>query len=272
MHTFQIKGDSLLHRLNPLSKVIALLPVMLLIALTTDPWTPLAFILLTLLLVVVGGRIPFGRVVRIAAPVAVLMVGFVFFYPLVIRRELVADSPLLWQWGPLTVHEAGVQFGVTTALRVYALVLFSLPFSLTTDASDFVRALVQQWRLPYKLGYGALAALRFVPMLQHEFMTIRAAHRVRGLSTEGGLRTYLWQARHYAIPLLVSAIRQAERTALAMDSRAFGAFPTRTYARRMHFAARDYLFIGAFWLLCLLILAALWQLGLLGRLVWLQIM
>jgi energy-coupling factor transport system permease protein len=161
-------------------------------------------------------------------------------------------------------------YGLATALRVYALVLLSLIFSFTTDASDFIRALVQQWRLPYKIGYGALAAFRFVPMLQSELRVIQAAHRVRGVAGGGGLRGAYVQARRYAVPLLATAIRQAERTALAMDGRAFGAYATRTYYRQCSFSFRDYVFVGGFWLVSLLIIIGLWRTGLLGPLVLLQ--
>lgn len=270
MQAFYVDRDSLLHRLNPLSKVLATLPVLAFVALTTEPWTPLAFIALTAALVLGLGQIPLGLFLRVAAPLALLMLGFLLVYPFVVRRELVEGSPLLFTLGPLAVYEAGAMYGLATALRVYALILLSLPFSLTTDASDFIRALVQQWRLPYKLGYGALAAFRFVPMLQSELRVIQAAHRVRGVAAGGGLRGAYAQARRYAVPLLATAIRQAERTALAMDGRAFGAYPARTYYRRMAFAPRDYWFVGGFWLVSLLLVLALWWGGLLGPLVFLQ--
>jgi energy-coupling factor transport system permease protein len=44
------------------------------------------------------------------------------------------------------------------------------------------------------------------------------------------------------VPLLTGAIRKAERVALAMDARGFGAYPTRTYYRRSVFTWRDLAF------------------------------
>jgi energy-coupling factor transport system permease protein len=93
---------------------------------------------------------------------------------------------------------------------------------------------------------------------------------VRGIAGGGGLRGTYHQARRYAVPLLATAIRQAERTALAMDGRAFGAYPTRTYYRQFRFTMADYLFIGGFWLTGVLIVIGLWWAGLLGPLVLLQ--
>ncbi|WP_373324486.1 hypothetical protein [Reticulibacter mediterranei] len=69
---------------------------------------------------------------------------------------------------------------------------------------------------------------------------------------------------------MATAIRRAERTALAMDGRAFGVFSTRTYYKQFRFALPDYLFIASFWLLNILIIVTFWRMGLLGPLSLLQ--
>lgn len=269
MYYFQV--DSLLHRLNPLSKVLALLPVAFFVALTTDLWTPVVFIGLALLVTLIVGRVPLFSYLRIAGPLSLLMVSFFVVYPFVMRPEIVADSPVVWQYGPLILYQDALFYCVTMVLRAYALCLISLLFTFTTDSSDFIRSMVQQAKFPYKFGYGALAAFSFVPALETELRMIRAAHKVRGISDRGGVRTLYQRFKRYAIPLLASAIRRSERTALAMDGRAFGAFPRRTYYKQFRFSSRDYWFIVAFWLLSLVLALLLWQLGLLGPLSWTKV-
>ncbi len=270
MHTAYLQNDSFLHRLNPLAKVLATVPVLVFVALTTDPWTPLTVLAINAVLLIGLGRVSPLRLARLTAPLLVLMIGFVMVYPFVVRRELVGDTPLLWAWGPIELYAGGLRFGLATALRVLCLITLSFPFSLTTDSSDFIRALVQQWRFPYRLGYSAMAAFRFVPMLQTELAVIAGAHRVRGLSDGGGLRAQYERFKRYAIPLLATAIRQAERTALAMDGRAFGAFPTRTYYKRMRFSTGDVVFVLGSWGVYALAIAGLAAGGWLGPLVLLQ--
>jgi energy-coupling factor transporter transmembrane protein EcfT len=51
------------------------------------------------------------------------------------------------------------------------------------------------------------------------------------------------------IPLLASSIRHADRMALAMESRAFGAHPTRTERHPSRWRARDTVFTLVLWLL-----------------------
>ncbi|GCE49917.1 energy-coupling factor transport system permease protein [Thermosporothrix hazakensis] len=258
--------DSPLHRLNPLSKVLALVPIVLFVALTTDPWVPLVFLVLAVVIILGPARVSLRTFGRINVPLFLAMVSFMVTYPFLVRAELFNHSPVFLQLGPITVYQAAVVSGAAAVLRVYAMFLLSLIFTFTTDISDFIRALVQQWKFPYKLGYGVLAAFRFVPMLQSEFRLIQAAHKIRGIEDRGGLRVQYERLRRYIIPLLATAIRRAERTALAMDGRAFGVLARRSYFKQFRFHGRDYLFIASFWLLCLLLIGICWYAGWLGPL------
>ena len=272
MQTIYYAGSSVLHRLNPLSKFLLSLFLFIFMMLTTDPWTPLAFIVFNVALLLWLGRIPLRRLASVIWPMVLIAAAFLLIYPLLVRQSLVQDTPLLLEIGAIRIFQGGLEYAATTALRVLALLTIALPFSLTTDSADFIRALVQQWRLPYRIGYGTLAAFRFVPMLQTELSVIAAAQRVRGVNGAQGWRGAYERLRRYAVPLLATAIRQAERTALAMDGRAFGAFPQRTYYRRMRFSAADWFFMLGMFALTILILLSLQALGLLGPLAFLQIL
>ncbi len=249
---------------------MATAPVLLFLALVTDPWAPAAFILLFSIVSVICGRIPLVHYLKTLAPLTFLVTGFLIVYPFVVDPAWVAGTAVALEIGPLVVRWGGVVFGLASALRIFSLMLGTLLFVLTTDSMDFIRALVQQWRLPYRIGYSAMAAYRFVPMLHSELRVIQNAHKVRGISDRSGLRAQYDRAKRYAVPLLATAIRKAERTALAMDSRAFGAFETRTFYRQLRFAPQDWAFVAAFWLLSIAMILLLKQTGLLGSLVLLQ--
>lgn len=258
----------MLEQRNPLSKLLAIAPLMVLAALASDVYLPLALTGLAWLTLLVGG-VSVRRLVRAVIPLLGLALGFVLLYALIVRRELVAHTPLLFAFGGVAIHEGSLRLGLIAAARVVALVSLSLLFSLTTNVNDFVLALVQQARVPYRVGYAALAALRFAPLFRHELNQIRAAHRVRGLA-QSGIAGELAQVRRALVPLLASAIRRAERAALAMDGRAFGAYPQRTYVRRLPFTVTDAAFTAAFWALGGVVVFTLWKFGLLGDLNFVQ--
>lgn len=127
----------------------------------------------------------------------------------------------------------------------WAIIALSLISGLTMSGPDLVRASVQHLRVPYRIGYTALAAFRFVPRFRHELGVIRAAHRVRGHHGGRGPFARLARGWGYIVPLLAGAIRHAERVALAMDARAFGAYPTRTERHLVPWRTRDTVFVAA---------------------------
>jgi energy-coupling factor transport system permease protein len=255
--------DSVLHLLHPLSKVVALIPVFLFLALVTDLWTPLIFMLLHLAILLAFARIPPMRLAHVLAPLLIMLIGLLVCYPPFVGSNIVAGSPLLFAVGPLQVRLAGVLFSLATCLRLLAFSIVMLVFMLTTDATELVRALVQQWHVNYRLGYAVMIAYRFLPMLEQELRLIRIAQKVRGVTTRRGLLAEAERTRRAFLPLLAGAIRNAERKALAMDARAFGAFPARTYYRRMSWKREDWLFMFLYWLASALVIAILLWRGLL---------
>jgi energy-coupling factor transport system permease protein len=136
--------------------------------------------------------------------------------------------------------------GLATGLRLVAIVALALLAGLTTTGPDLARSLVQQLRVPYRVGYTAIAAFRFVPRFRHELDIIRQAHRVRGAHGRRGPFAAIARGVGYVVPLLAGAIRHAERVALAMDARAFGAFPDRTERHTVPLRARDVVFVALF--------------------------
>lgn len=232
--------------LNPLAKLAAPLPAMIALVFVRDLVTPLAFIGLAYAVLVAGARLT-PRVVLlllVALPAAVALLGFGMAVWADASR--VDQSEVVLTVGPWTLYGGALVIGLATALRLAAIIALALIAGLTTTGPDLVRASVQQLRVPYRVGYTALAAFRFVPRFGHELDVIRQAHRVRG--SHGGRGPFAAIARWwgYLVPLLAGAIRHAERVALAMDARAFGAHTDRTERHLVPWRARDTAFTVAF--------------------------
>lgn len=250
-----------LYALNPLAKIAGFAPAMVFLVFVRDLATPAAFLMLAYLLLLVGARITWRLLVLLAAlPLGMAVIGVSF--SLWVDTALVNDTARVVQIGDWTLYSGALQLGFATALRLGAIIALALIGGLTTTGPDLVRASIQQLRVPYRIGYTALAAFRFVPRFGHELSVIRAAHRVRGHHGGRGPFARIARGWGYIVPLLAGAIRHAERVALAMDSRAFGAHPTRTERHLVPFHTRDTIFIA----LCLAASAAIlvaffpWQL------------
>ncbi|UNK70502.1 energy-coupling factor transporter transmembrane component T [Microbacterium sp. H1-D42] len=237
-----------LHHLNPLTKIAAVVPAMVLLVAVRDFATPLAFIALSYVLLLVGARLTRGvaALLFLAVPAGIALLTFGF--SIWIDDALVAGTPPVLQIGDWVLYQGAVAIGLATALRLCAILALALIGGLTTSGPDLVRASVQQLRVPYRIGYTALAAYRFVPRFGYELSIIRAAHRVRGHGASGrwggrGPIASLVRGWGYIVPLLASGIRHAERVALSMDARAFGAHSTRTERHLVPWRVRDTVFL-----------------------------
>jgi len=232
-----------LYALNPLAKIAGFAPAMIFLVFVRDLATPAAFLVLAYLLLLIGARITWRLLALLAAlPLGMAVIGVSF--SLWVDTALVNDTVPVVQIGYWTLYSGALQLGFATALRLGAIISLALIGGLTTTGPDLVRASIQQLRVPYRIGYTALAAFRFVPRFGHELSVIRAAHRVRGHHGGRGPFARIARGWGYIVPLLAGAIRHAERVALAMDSRAFGAHPTRTERHLVPFRTRDTIFIA----------------------------
>ncbi|WBB53635.1 energy-coupling factor transporter transmembrane component T [Verrucosispora sp. WMMD573] len=224
---------------NPLVKALGPIPAMVVAIGSRDLLTPALFAALTLALLLGGSRLAArtlgGLLIGVATLVAVMTVSFGIWTD----PSRVDHTHALLRLGPLTLWSGALETGFATGLRVGAVVLLALLSGLTTHGADLVRSMIAQLRVPYRIGYAGLAALRFVPRFAQELDTIRNAHRVRGLSGGRGPVAGVRRYAGYAIPLLAGGIRHADRVSLSMESRGFGAYPSRTERRHIPFRLRD---------------------------------
>lgn len=145
----------------------------------------------------------------------------------------------LLEAGPLLITTESVATGLTAGLRVAAIAVPGVLAVLTIDPVDLADALVQQLRLPARLAYGSLAALRLAPLTAVEWEVLGRARRARGFGGDGNpvAAARLFAGRVFA--LLVGAVRRGTQLAVAMDARGFAAGGPRSSARRQRFQLAD---------------------------------
>ncbi|WP_167132061.1 energy-coupling factor transporter transmembrane component T [Paramicrobacterium chengjingii] len=247
----------LLHALNPLATIAGPLPAILFLIFTRDIATPVSFIALAYLLLLTGSRLNARRllVLFIALPAAAVILGLGF--SLWTDASTLDHDTALLSIGNYRLYLSAVEVGSATALRLISIVALALLTGFASRGPDLVRSAVAHLRVPYRVGYAALASYRFVPRFRYELDVIRKAHRVRGAMGGRGPIAAVRRTIGYIVPLLASAIRHAERVSLSMDARAFGAHPSRTERHEVPFRTRDTMFIVGFWTLSAVIITSI---------------
>ncbi len=210
---------------------------------------------------------PVAQLAAIAVLLPVLLVSGDLVTPSVVLAAelcllpaagLAAPRALVARTWPLLLGAAGVAwvnvaFGdegsgwlsaLGLAVRVLALALPGILLVSSTDPVRLADALTLHWRVSTRFAYGALAALRLVPLLATEWQTIRLARRARGVEAGRSLPAHLRLFAGTAFALLVGAVRRGSRLATAMDARGFDSGIPRTNARGSPLRLRDAVFVG----------------------------
>ena len=212
--------ESPLGRLGPLAKLSVAAISLLGLALTLDPRAPSLVVAVVVVAGLVLGRIP-PRALGLRLMPFILAALGVGLFNAVTASALDPAGMTFVRVGPVRLTDSGALAGLGLGLRVLAVAIVGAVFLLTTDATRLVDALAQVARVPERFAYGAFAAYQAVPQLGRSLVALRQARRIRGL---GGS----WHPR-LLVGLLVLAIRHADRLAVAMDARAFGARPRTRY-------------------------------------------
>jgi energy-coupling factor transport system permease protein len=216
-------ADTRLGRINPVAQLTAIGVVTLVLLTSLDIVTPAVVVAAELCLLPAAGLTSPRELVRRTWP---LLLG-------------AASVGLV---NVLLSADAGVVEGAGLALRVVGLALPGVLLVATTDPVRLADALTIHWRVSTRFAFGALAALRLVPLLVGEFESVRLARRARGVEA----RTPVGRLRLLAstlFALLVGAVRRGSRLATAMDARGFDSGIPRTNARGSVLRRRDTLFV-----------------------------
>jgi energy-coupling factor transport system permease protein len=223
---------SYLHRVYPLVKLIWVFVVALGLFFYRTPYTGAITLAAVFLLVLVGGRIPLRSILESSWLIFGLGLILMFFHFFADPGEPVFSV------GPLTATDGGLQQGPIFFFRISTVVLASFLLIWTTHSRDLMVSLAKA-RMPYRYAFAVFLALRFLPLVQREVDSVRAAHAIRGRATRSGLahRFKLWQ--RYMFTVLVNGLRKAESTAAALECRAFGSDKDRTYVKDVQYRRAD---------------------------------
>jgi len=136
----------------------------------------------------------------------------------------------------------GIEKGITVVLRLFVVIASAM--ILTTSPADKIILGLVKLKVPYEIAFMVLLAVRFLPVLADEFIDVMTAIQLRGVDIKKippgqKLRVYAY----ILMPVVAGAVMRAKKTAVAMEARAFRAYPKRTYINDLDITLRDYLII-----------------------------
>lgn len=232
-------GDTLVHRLDPRTKLIAV-------------------VLYIVALFQAGGVV--GYMLLILAAAACMAVShispksifkglkpmvFIIILTGALNIFYTTGTPVLPGW---IITWEGIIRAVKMILRIVLLITGTFLLTYTTspmaltDGLELLMNPLKKIKVPvHEMTIMMSMALRFIPTLIEETDKIMSAQKARGADFEtGGLIKRARALLPILVPLFVSAFRRADELAVAMESRCYHGGQGRTRMKQLRFAGIDY--------------------------------
>ena len=248
-------GQSILHRLDPRTKII-LLFVLIILIFAAQGWAAyfaLTFVTCALIFV---SRVPFLTVIKSVKPLM-----WIILFTLLIHC-VSHDGEVLAKIYVFKVTTEGIVYGALISLRLVLLIVLSSLLTFTTsplqltDATEKLLSPLKKIGVPaHELAMMMTIAIRFVPTLLEETDKIIKAQKSRGLDFEsGGVVKRLRSMVPILVPLFLSSFRRADDLALAMEARCYRGGEGRTHMNRLRLKRLDFVAATVVVLICAVII------------------
>ena len=234
-------GNSILHRLDPRTKIILLFALMILIF-VAERWT--SYFALTALTV---GLIFISKVPPLTVLKSVKPLSWIILFTLLIHF-VSHDGEVLAKFYVFKVTTEGILYGVKISLRLVLLIMLASLLTFTTsplkltDATEKLLSPLKRIGVPsHELAMMMTIAIRFIPTLLEETDKIIKAQKSRGLDfNSGGLLKRLRAMVPILVPLFLSSFRRADDLAMAMEARCYRGGEGRTHMKQLRLTRLDF--------------------------------
>jgi energy-coupling factor transport system permease protein len=217
-----INRDSFLHRMNPLSKIVAVTGIIVLSVFTTDS-TVLGFLVIGIFLASLkaGLHQELLRQLKLLVFLSLTLILLTIFT--LKSGETIGyliPAGTLASEGLVQITTGALDFGTVLSLRFFAMLFAFQLLVVTTKPSDLMKALLEI-HIPVDYVLMFVIALRFIPSLQVEGQRIHEAQLARGYNPGKGIRGKIRSVKPILVPLVANSLGRTQVLGLTMDMRGY---------------------------------------------------
>ncbi|TCP24193.1 energy-coupling factor transport system permease protein [Scopulibacillus darangshiensis] len=236
-----VPGQSVIHRLDPRAKLLAVFLFVIIIFLANN-WVTYALAIIFTLLGVFLSKVPVRFIYRGLKPIIIIII-FTFILNVLFTKE----GELLVSYGWFHIYEGGLIQAVFISMRLLVIIVATTLLTLTTSPIDITDGLeillgpLKKIKLPvHEFALMMSIALRFIPTLLEETEKVMKAQSARGSDfTSGSLKSRVKAIIPLLVPLFVGAFKRAEELAMAMEARGYRGDVGRTRLRQLIWSLSD---------------------------------
>ena len=207
--------ESGLHKLNPVTKFVLTLFLLVLGLGLPGMWASYSVLILLIIPLAIWGKVA-GRLARI-----VLNISWPFILSVFIIQTLFwGRGTPLFELGLISPKLEGAIFAFTSTGRILLVMSDFILFSLATRP-DILMISLKQGGLHPGMAYIIVTTLQLIPQFAAKANSILNAQRSRGLETQGNLFVRTRALLPLILPLVIGSLMEVEERAIAIEARAF---------------------------------------------------
>lgn len=222
--------NSVIHRLNPLAKIIALIILLVGVFIINNLYVYLGSMVFILILIKIA-KLSVGRLLK-----QVKILYFMFIFLFIINILMLRTGEVVFTIFSFKVYSGALYQTAIIFFRLTSMVFLSSILTMCTKPLDLTLGIEQLLSPAKKLGFPAhevammiSIALRFIPTLVEETNKIMIAQTSRGVDFQANkLSVKIKAVISLLIPLFVASFKRAEELANAMEARGYNPSAKRT--------------------------------------------
>lgn len=234
-------GNSFVHNLDPRTKFISLLMILLAVTMVSNFYF-LGGLLFLLFFIIFFSNIPVVYLLKQLIPFFWIILITLFLHIIFTDGRILLQIPGL----NFQITYEGFYNGIFYSFRIILLLAFSNIFMLTTSPVDITDGMellfkpLKKVKIPVdKFALIISISLRFIPTIFEETERIKKAQISRGAEIEKGIIKRLKNITSIIIPVFISIFRRADELAAALEVKGYPPKGERTYYRSINFKISD---------------------------------
>ena len=236
-----IPGNSIVHRLDPRSKLVAMILLIIIVFLSNNPITNVILFAATLIFVALS-EVPLSFFIK-----GLKSMLFLITFTTLFQLFFISGGQVLFEMGFIKITTQGIEQAGIIFCRFVLIIFFSTLLTLTTMPLSLATAVesllgpLKRFKVPvHEIGLMLSMSLRFVPTLMDDTIRIMNAQKARGVDFgEGNIIQKVKAMIPILIPLFATSLKRADSLATAMEARGYQGGHGRSQYRQLNWMNKD---------------------------------
>ena len=236
-----IPGNSIVHRLDPRSKLVAMILLIIIVFWANNPITNVILFVATGIFVALS-EVPLSFFIK-----GLRSMFFLIAFTTLFQLFFISGGHVLFEMGFIKITSYGIEQAGIIFCRFVLIILFSTLLTLTTMPLSLATAVesllgpLKRFKVPvHEIGLMLSMSLRFVPTLMDDTIRIMNAQKARGVDFgEGNVIQKVKAMIPILIPLFATSLKRADSLATAMEARGYQGGNGRSQYRQLNWMNRD---------------------------------